>query len=165
MKFFTRFFLALSICDLFAARPFRGTYEVPLSGNPNAEKPADPENRFYPVKFKSNTNDVGSADVLELELPAQLVGSAFSFRMVKDNVSGEWSGENVNRGQCVKEGRYYSCSLEMLNVPVDIVKVEEELNADLTLSPQQRADKLTMAKIFLDEHLGVLQYRMRGRDK
>jgi hypothetical protein len=85
--------------------------------------------------------------------------------MVKDNVSGEWSGENVNRGQCVKEGRYYSCSLEMLNVPVDIVKVEEELNADLTLSPQQRADKLTMAKIFLDEHLGVLQYRMRGRDK
>jgi len=168
------YFLFLLSTLSFAARPFRGSYEVPVNEtNDPTGVIKNMDNRFYDIKFKSNVDDVINATSFDIQLPAELVGETQVLTLNRGEGT-EWSGDKILQANCIEENiqlpgddeieNYFSCFLKMKEIPVDELKVEALMNSTQT-DPALVSDKLAVTKIFSNELIGVLRYKMRGRGR
>lgn len=158
MIIFISILLSVLSFDALANRPFRGVYEVPVS------QPELKPFSSYPIKFESNTNDVMSADELILQLPSELVGHNFSFAIQKSE--GQWSGQDVQNVDCQVIERDFVCHLAFHPIVVDEVLVEESLRKLYpSINEETLGRYLEVSSKFSDEPIGILKYRMRGRDR
>ena len=151
MKFL---FFLLIISNISFARPIRGTYEVPISGE--LSKFAS-----YDVKFKSN-NYQTLPSTLSFPLPEELTGVPLSITMDRLGNSHVWKGEN-GEGTCAIEGRYLKCTMHFQDLSFDPVKLSAILTNSYPDSTERNA-KALIAEKFQSEPVGILIYKLRGRD-
>lgn len=138
-----------------AERPIRGTYEVPVT---------DELKSFasYPVKFKADTYQE-NPNQIDFPLPAALVGEETLVKMTRtDSTSDTWSGPNV-LGQCQMIERYFTCKVKFNNLQIDTNKVEAVVSAQFPDATQTQG-RLAVASLFHGEPIGILRYKLRGRE-
>lgn len=137
-----------------AARPIRGTYQVPVADELKAF--AD-----YPVKFKAdNYQDIPTT--ISFPMPSALLGEETIFTMSKvSDQSTEWAGENI-KGNCETLGRYFKCTVQFGSLTVDPKKLETSINQQYTTS-EEIAGRKMVALSFGAEPIGILIYKMRGK--
>ncbi len=150
--------LSFFATEAFANRPFRGVYEVPT---------VTPDLRpfsSYPIRFESNTNDVMTANELVLQLPEELVGSPYEFKISRAN--NEWSGPDVSAVDCQVISRDFVCRLAFHAVNVEMPLVEQNLRQMYpNMNEETLSRYLKVSLQFSDEPIGILKYRLRGRDR
>lgn len=156
------FGLALTLVEVtpslaYASRPVRGTYEVPVQ---NTELTSFAS---YPVKFKAdNYQDVPTQ--IDFPLPEALVGETKIIQMSKSTENANvWTGENV-LGVCSTIDRYFTCNVKFNNLNIDPNKVDAAVQSTYS-TPNEVNNRIQVARIFDGEPIGILRYKLRGRDR
>ena len=152
-----KFFLAiLFLSQLSYARPIRGTYEVPVE---LAElKPF----AKFPVKFKSSNYD-GGFEQLTFPLPVELTGEVLEISMDKTPDTDRWLGPQVE-ANCSKKGRYFECQLRFKNLPYNLAGIRSLMEAKFPGDVNSQDLGQNVAEFFGAEPVGILRYKLRGRE-
>jgi len=146
------FTLSLSVC---AARPVRGTYEVPVTGD------IQPHSTFQ-VKFKADNYDRNPVSI-EFPLPLELTGNQEYIHLSQSTPNSTiWNGPKVD-ATCAKEGRWFVCQMKFHDLPIDLARSQEVI-ANRYTDPAQAEGILEVVKRFSGEGIGVLRYKLRGRE-
>lgn len=158
-----RVFLALSLLLVqplaLAERPMRGTYSVPMPANPDGTVPAN----TYDVRFHSDTYDTAPM-TLRFPMPAGLLGNETWVTFEREpQVDGQYKGIN-GTGHCQKIDRTLECTFRFDDLTPDLQAVESYWRtqgvADGILN-----QRLLVAEKFGGEPIGILKYKLRGRDR
>jgi hypothetical protein len=150
--FYTNLFITV---DALADRPIRGHYEVPTT----------PELKYVsriPVKFKVDNYSEQNTRI-EFPLPQELTGIPETISMQKfSENSNVWTGPKVN-GECQVQERNFVCKMKFKNLNHSTIEAEKYI---LENYPQSElVDRLNLANRFGGEPIGILSYKMRGRDR
>lgn len=143
----------------FAERPVRGTYTVPMKAGPDGSAPLN----SYDVRFHSDTYSE-SPNTLKFPMPAGLLGTEVWVSFDRDpQVTGRFVGEH-GEGHCTNADRFLECTFTFTQLTPDLKAVESfwrEQGLDNTVVDQ----RIAVAAKFGGEPIGVLRYKMRGRDR
>lgn len=153
MKFFL---VILFLSQASLARPIRGTYEVPVN-SPKLKAFAK-----FPVKFES-TNYDGGFEQLTFPLPEELTGVPLEISMEKNPGSSKWIGPQVE-ADCSKEGRYFVCQMRFKNLPYNSAGVKNLMEAKFPGDQTSQELGQNVAEFFGGEPVGILRYKLRGRE-
>ena len=147
------FFAALSA---FAGRPVRGVYTVPVAQELSAFN-------SYPVQFKSDLYKQ-KPNEMSFPLPATLVGEEINIEVSQDpNDLEHWSGPNAD-GTCKQIDRFFQCQLKFKDLTIDPVKVQSQITEQFK-NQIEAAGRLKVAQQFGGEPVGIITYKLRGRDR
>lgn len=150
------FSLTLPALRSYAERPVRGVYAVPVDGNLTAYSK-------YPVKFKSNNYQTEPTH-LDFPLPAALVGEEKIISLDKINeTTGTFVGTNA-KATCATSGRYFTCNVKFNDLAIDPQKVETAIKVTYA-SDTEASGRLAVARRFGSEPIGIISYKLRGRDR
>jgi hypothetical protein len=137
-----------------AARPMRGTYEIPV------QDPALEPYAKFPVKFKSEQYE-SDPNSLEFPLPEELVGTPTTIRMEKtDPATGTFVGEGAEGG-CERSGRMLICRMAFSGLPFDPAASDALIDARFGVA--EAGFRKKVAEVFRSQPIGILKYRLRGR--
>ncbi len=141
-----------------ANRPIRGTYEVPVKNGELAPY------SIYDVKFKADTYE-DNPEKIDFPMPATLVGVPKSIEMNKSSgLNGDvWVGPNV-QGLCKTVGRYFTCNVRFSDLQIDSARVDMAIRSSYT-NPEEIANRTLVARAFEGEPIGIIRYKLRGRDR
>ncbi len=149
-------FVSVTIPVAHAARPIRGSYEVPVSADLKSFA-------TYPVKFEAD-NYQQDPNTIVFPMPSTLIGVEQNVKMSK--VPGQttaWEGPNVD-GNCETIGRYFKCTIAFKALAIDQTKVEAAIRSTYQ-SDQEIAGRLRVADSFGSEPIGIITYKMRGKSQ
>lgn len=146
----------LSASSAFASRPIRGVYEVPVGEDLKSFAE-------YPVKFKSD-NYEASPNELNFPLPAALTGQEQMIHLSRlTETSSVWKGP-LAEADCHLIGRIFTCRVVFQGLPIDPVKMEEVIRQEYP-EPVVAEGKLKVAMAFGGEPIGIIKYKLRGREE
>ncbi len=140
----------------FAARPIRGTYSVPVS---------DELKQFasYDVKFK-DADYQSLPSQINFPLPVDLVGEPINIFIAKEpGFENVWKGP-LAQGVCTNENRNFTCRIEFIGLKFDQEKIISAVNSKYP-SASERAGRLSVARHFSGEPIGIITYKLRGKSK
>ncbi len=139
-----------------AGRPMRGFYSVPV------QEPELKPHAEYPVKFKADSYEADPTQ-LEFPLPVELVGQPVTIQMqTVDPAAGAFAGAGAT-GNCQKLGRTLECRIEFTGLPFDAAAAEAAIDA--RFAPGEARLRKQVSAQFRSEPIGILSYRLRGRDR
>lgn len=150
------FCLVLVAGSVQAARPMRGIYSIPV------EDPALEPYAEFPVKFRSDVYD-SDPNLLEFPLPVELVGVPTTIRMEKqeDPAAVTYVGDGAE-GTCQRSGRWLVCRMSFTGLPFDPAAAEAAIDA--RFGAGEAPLRKQVASVFRSQPIGILKYRLRGRD-
>lgn len=154
-------FFSISVISLVAfssGRSIKGVYKVPLSIENKYLEPY----ASYPIKLNyENYNK--APDSLTFPLPATLVGEEKIININKvPGSDNQWVGNNVESGTCAQENRELTCTLKFKDLNIDPAKLK--LAIEQNYSPVEAANRQAVAELFGNEPLGIIIYKLRGRN-
>lgn len=139
-----------------AGRPVRGTYEVPVS-------PELQQYSSFAVKFKSREYERNPVSIT-FPLPQELTGVQNFITMKKsDTDANQWSGKKV-QAHCSTQDRYFVCQMKFSNLETDLVQATDIIRQN-NPDPIHAEAIMEVVKKFSSEGIGVLKYKLRGRDR
>lgn len=140
----------------FAGRPVRGVYTVPVAQELSAYN-------SYPVEFKSE-NYEQKPNEMNFPLPTTLVGENILIEIKQDpNDPAHWSGPKAD-GLCKKVDRFFQCQLKFNDLAIDPVKVQAKIEEQFQ-NQIEKAGRLKVAQQFGGEPVGIITYKLRGRER
>lgn len=156
MKFASLFLITLAALPALAERPVRGVYTVPVAQELAAFN-------SYAVQFKSDTYKQKPNEI-NFPLPSALVGEEMSIALKQDPKDLErWSGPNAE-GTCKKVDRFFQCQLKFNDLTIDPAKVQASIQ-DQFKNEAEVAGRIKVAQQFGGEPVGIITYKLRGRDR
>lgn len=141
-----------------AARPIRGTYEVPVTEDLQSHA-------TYPVKYKAD-NYGQDPNTLTFFLPSALVGTQKLVTLTRDLANGPqsttWSGKNA-QADCQNVERSFRCVVKFNDLAIIPEEVEAAVRAQFKL-PEAIEGRIQVARVFEGEPIGIINYKLRGGD-
>jgi hypothetical protein len=148
--------LLMFCTQVLAARPIRGSYDVPVSDELRTFASFD-------VKFKSEEYERDPVQIT-FPLPVELTGIQNSISMKKSATDPRvWSGPLVD-ATCDKEGRYFVCQMQFSGLKLDELRAQE-LITRRNPDPAVADGIIQVSRRFGGEGIGILRYKLRGGDR
>ena len=150
-----------SVVPAWAARPLNGEYTVPVADRPELKDAATFSVKLRPDRYETFPT------TLEMPLPVELTGVAQTIllRQSGADADGVRRFESAQGdASCRKEGRTMVCEMAFAKLQRDPVALKALLETRAE-APDLIDQRMTVFRRFETEPIGVLSYKLRGRDR